>query len=101
MTPRSHLISARTTDLRKDASRAQIATEVRHMNLSAINALLTGWIFRFGLLPRAYTREALDQLVAQSRFGTSHLEMDGVGFELQLVKQIQAQAKLSRVQAAA
>jgi ubiquinone/menaquinone biosynthesis C-methylase UbiE len=88
-------------DLRKDASRAQIAIEVRNMNLSAINALLTGWIFRFGLLPRAYTREALDQLVAQSRFGTSQLEMDGVGFELRLLKQIQAQAKPSRAHTAA
>jgi ubiquinone/menaquinone biosynthesis C-methylase UbiE len=71
-------------DLRKDASRDEIATEVRNMHLSTINALFTRFVFRFGLLRRAYSREALETLVARSRFGTCVVEADGIGFELRL-----------------
>ncbi len=74
-------------DLRKDASLDEIARGVRRMQLSPINALLTRFIFRFGLLRSAYTREALEQLVAQSRFETGRFETDGIGFELRLAKQ--------------
>ncbi len=41
-------------DLRKEASRDEIATDVRDMHLSAINALLTRWTFRFVLLKRVH-----------------------------------------------
>ena len=88
-------------DLRKDASRDEIATEVRNMQLSTINTLLTRWIFRFSLLRRAYTREAVEKLAAQSRFGTCQLRTDGIGFELQLAKQSQAQTKAPRTHTAA
>jgi len=71
-------------DLRKDAPQDEIARGVRSMQLSPINALLTRLIFRFGLLRSAYSREALEQLVARSRFGTGQLEPDGIGFELRL-----------------
>jgi ubiquinone/menaquinone biosynthesis C-methylase UbiE len=81
-------------DLRKDASREEIATEVRNMHLSAMNALLTRWTFRFVLLKRAYTRVALEKMVAASRFGTCEIVVDGVGFELQLAKQSRAQASV-------
>jgi ubiquinone/menaquinone biosynthesis C-methylase UbiE len=74
-------------DLRKDASPDEIATEVRAMHLSAINALLTRWTFRFVLLKRAYTRAALEKLAAESRFGTCEIAPDGVGFELELEKE--------------
>ena len=74
-------------DLRKDASRDEIATEVRDMHLSAINALLTHWAFTFVLLKRAYTRAALETMVAASRFGTCELIADGIAFELRLSKQ--------------
>ena len=82
-------------DLRKDASRDEIATEVRNMQLSAMNSLLTRWTFRFVLLKRAYTRVALEQMVAESRFGTCEIVADGVGFELRLAKQREAQARWS------
>ena len=81
-------------DLRKDASREEIATEVRNMHVSAMNALLTRWTFRFVLLKRAYTRVALEKMVAASRFGTCEIVVDGVGFELQLAKQSRAQASV-------
>ena len=77
-------------DLRKDASRAEIATEVRNMHLSMTNSFLTRWIFRFSLLRRAYTREGVETLVAQSRFGTCQLTLDGIGFELQLARRNEA-----------
>jgi ubiquinone/menaquinone biosynthesis C-methylase UbiE len=73
-------------DLSKDASRDDIATEVRNMRLSAIDSQITRWIFRFSLLRRAYTREAITTLLAQSRFGIGQFKMDGVVFELQLAR---------------
>lgn len=83
-------------DLRKDASRDEIATEVRDMRLSAINALLTHWTFRFVLLKRAYTRAALETMVAASRFGACEITTDGIAFELRLAKQRQALTETPR-----
>jgi ubiquinone/menaquinone biosynthesis C-methylase UbiE len=83
-------------DLRKDASHEAIATEVRNMGLSAINALVTRLTFRFLLLRRAYTRDALDRLVAQSQFGVGAIETDGIGFELRLSKPTQTRNAASR-----
>jgi ubiquinone/menaquinone biosynthesis C-methylase UbiE len=77
-------------DLRKDASRDDIATEVRDMHLSAINALVTRWTFRFVLLKRAYSRAALEAIVTASRFGACEIIADGIGFELRLLKHGQA-----------
>jgi len=88
-------------DLRKDASRDEIAAEVRHMHLSAINALLTHWTFRFVLVKRAYTRAALETMVAASRFGTCEIMADGITFELQLAKQRESQTETPRTHSAA
>ena len=88
-------------DLRKDASRDEIATEVRDMHLSAINSLLTRWVFRFVLLKRAYTRAALEAMVATSGFGTCEILADGIGLELRLAKQSPALTKTPRNQTAA
>jgi ubiquinone/menaquinone biosynthesis C-methylase UbiE len=75
-------------DLRKDASLQDIATEVSQMRLSAFNAFLTRFTFRHGLLRAAYTREQLDRMAAESRFGGHHvIESRGIGFELRLTKQ--------------
>ena len=73
-------------DLRKDAPLAAIDEEVRGMQLSALNTWLTKWTFRLMLLRTAYTREALQTMVAHSRFGTGELLPDGIGFELRLRK---------------
>ena len=73
-------------DLRKDASREEIDAEVRSMHLSRLNAALTRWIFRFGLLKSAYTRESLERMVQASRFGKFEIAPDGIGFELKLEK---------------
>lgn len=73
-------------DLRKDASPAAIEAEVRKMHLSTVNAWLTRWTFRTVLLKRAYARDTLDAMVACSRFGGGRVQVDGVGFELQLAR---------------
>jgi ubiquinone/menaquinone biosynthesis C-methylase UbiE len=73
-------------DLRKDAAAADIAAEVRNMHLSTWNALMTRFIFRFGLLKAAYTREQLEDMAAHSRFGTGEIRIDGIGFELRLTR---------------
>ena len=75
-------------DLRKDAPLETIDRAIREMHLSPINAWLTKFIFRFGLLRAAYTRTALEAVVARSRFGRGELLQDGIGFELRLVKQV-------------
>jgi ubiquinone/menaquinone biosynthesis C-methylase UbiE len=73
-------------DLRKDAPADAIDEEIRSMQLSPLNALFTRWTFRFGLLREAYTRDRLEAVVARSRFGTSEVRIDGIGFELRVVK---------------
>jgi len=73
-------------DLRKDATRAEIEDEVRRMQLSAWNALMTRWTFRHVLLKRAYTRDELERMVARSRFGRGEIAASGIGFELRLIK---------------
>ena len=73
-------------DLRKDASPAAIDDEVAGMHMSALNAKLTKWTFRAMLLKSAYTREAIDAMVSQSRFAKGEISQDGIGFELRLAK---------------
>jgi ubiquinone/menaquinone biosynthesis C-methylase UbiE len=73
-------------DLRKDASPQDIEQEIRGMHISAFNAWLTKWIFRVGLLRTAYTRPALEAVVAQSSSVKSDLQQAGIGFELRLTK---------------
>src|SRR5262245_4047790 len=73
-------------DLNKDASHEDIAAEVRSMQLSAWNALMTRWTFRLVLLKRAYTREHLERMAAHSRFGGGAIVPQGIGLELRLTK---------------
>jgi ubiquinone/menaquinone biosynthesis C-methylase UbiE len=73
-------------DLRKDASLQDIDEEVRGMNLSWLNALLTRFTFRAMLLKSAYTNEALERMVFESRFGKAEIRLDGIGFDLRLAK---------------
>jgi ubiquinone/menaquinone biosynthesis C-methylase UbiE len=73
-------------DLRKDASLADIEREVAAMGLSPVNALMTRWTFRLVLLRNAHSREALETMVARSRFGAGEIVPDGIGFELRLLR---------------
>jgi len=74
-------------DMRKDASRDAIDQEVREMQLSPLSAFVTVWVFRLGLLRAAYTLDALEALVAHSRFEHGEIIQEGIGFELRLIKE--------------
>jgi len=50
------------------------------MNLSRLNAVFTKWTFRVMLLRRAYHRDALQRMAAQSLFRTCEIVEKGVGF---------------------
>ena len=76
-------------DLRKEARLDEINADVRKMQISPLNAMLTRWTFRMMLLRTAYTREALEAVVARSRFGRGEIIVDGIGFELRLVKEVE------------
>ncbi len=73
-------------DLRNDATRADIEAEVRSMHLSSLNTVLTSWIFRFGLIKTAYSREQLERMAGDSRFRGCAITRDGIGFEVRLRK---------------
>lgn len=73
-------------DLRKDAPLEAIRDEVRRMGLSRLNAAITLWTFRLVLLRNAYPRDALERLVARSRFGTGEVVEQGIGFDLRLAR---------------
>jgi hypothetical protein len=75
-------------DLRKDATREEIDREVGQMHLSTANAALTRFIFRFGLLKAAYTREDLERMARASRFGGSEILTEGIGLQLRLTKRL-------------
>ncbi len=73
-------------DLRKEASRADVAAEVARLGMSRVNAWWTRLVFRTFLLKNAYTEEALRDVVAKSRFGAGEVQREGIGFELRLEK---------------
>ncbi|HZM91875.1 MAG TPA: class I SAM-dependent methyltransferase [Vicinamibacterales bacterium] len=73
-------------DLRKDAGRDEIDAEVDRMQMSPFNAWMTRLTFRFLLLRRAYTHEAIQRMAAASRFRGCEIIRDGIGFELRLTK---------------
>ena len=73
-------------DLRKDASLEDVKAEIARMHLSAWSSLMTRWIFRFGLLKRAYTREALERMASASSFRHWEIRSEGIGYELRLIK---------------
>jgi ubiquinone/menaquinone biosynthesis C-methylase UbiE len=73
-------------DMRKDAPQEAIDDEVREMHLSPPSAFVTRWVFRLALLRAAYTRDALEAVVARSRFERGQIVPDRIGFELRLIK---------------
>lgn len=73
-------------DLRKEATREDIAAEVRGMRLSRWNAWLTRATFQHMLVKRAYTRDRLERLASRSRFSRWEIAVEGIGFDLRLTK---------------
>jgi ubiquinone/menaquinone biosynthesis C-methylase UbiE len=73
-------------DLRPDASREAITAEVKKMELSWFNSLLTKFTFKHLLLKRAYSQEQFRQMASQSPFQTSEIEEDPIGLTVTLTK---------------
>jgi ubiquinone/menaquinone biosynthesis C-methylase UbiE len=74
-------------DLRPDVSDHDIDKHIREdLALTGINFLMTKWTFKLILTKRAYTKDAIRQLVSQSKFKTCQIDDDAVGMQVRLEK---------------
>ena len=74
------------SDLRRDASAAEIEREIKGMGLSPLNGFMVRWTFRNMLLKNAYRVEDMRSMVAQTPFRKCEIKLDGVGFQVFLRK---------------
>jgi len=79
-------------DLSREASKEDIAEEVRRQALKGVSAFFTRWVLSTMLLRRAYAPSQLERLAADSAFGTCDIRKDGIGVEVRLKKSIVAAA---------
>jgi ubiquinone/menaquinone biosynthesis C-methylase UbiE len=77
---------ASIVDLRRESSQDQIRELVDGMKLSPLNSFWTKVTFRFFLLKNAYSRDAIEQMAARSRFAACEVQESGVEFDLRLAK---------------
>jgi ubiquinone/menaquinone biosynthesis C-methylase UbiE len=73
-------------DLRKDVSLAEVDAHLKQSGRSRFDAWLTSLVFRFMLVKRAYTQDALTRMAEQSRFGKCQINADPIGFEVRFAK---------------
>lgn len=73
-------------DLRRNASPREISQGVDAMGLSLVNRIVTKLTFRFMLIPNAYTRDHLRQMLAQAQFSHTRIDENGIGFEIWMTK---------------
>ncbi|MBV8904843.1 MAG: class I SAM-dependent methyltransferase [Acidobacteriia bacterium] len=73
-------------DLRRDATVGEIDSEVDRMSQSNANRAFIKLTFRLLLLKRAYTKEAIERLVAQTPFRSAKIGLSGIGMEIGLNK---------------
>lgn len=73
-------------DLRPDVSDDEITAEVTKMKLSWFSSLLTKLTFKHMLRKRAYSREQLRDMAAQTPFKTCEIREESIGFEVSLGK---------------
>jgi ubiquinone/menaquinone biosynthesis C-methylase UbiE len=73
-------------DLRKDVSPDDIDAYIRQSGRTAFDAWLTGWTFRCMLIKRAYARDELKAMAAESRFGSCDIATNDIGVEVRLAK---------------
>lgn len=74
------------SDLRRDASAAEIEREIKGMGLGRINEFMVRWTFKNMLLKNAYSVDEIKSMVAQTQFGRCQINVDGVGFQVLLRK---------------
>lgn len=68
------------SDLRRDASAAEIEREIQGMGLGPLNRWMVRWTFRNMLLKSAYSVEQMNAMVARTPFRQCRIDLDGVGF---------------------
>ncbi len=78
--------TATIVDMRREATHADIETELRKMGLGPIDEALTRWTFQNMLLKSAYSTAEIESFVAQTPFGKCKLEVGGIGFQVWLKK---------------
>jgi ubiquinone/menaquinone biosynthesis C-methylase UbiE len=74
-------------DLRKDVSRDEIDRYVQQSGRRGLDAWMTTWAFRTMLVKRAYTKDELVAMAAESRFGSCEVRTSSIGVEVQLLRQ--------------
>jgi ubiquinone/menaquinone biosynthesis C-methylase UbiE len=74
------------SDLRGDASQADINTLVDDMEINALSKLMTRWTFKHVLLKNAYTAAEIRQMVAGTGFEGAEIREDNVSLEIWLRK---------------
>jgi ubiquinone/menaquinone biosynthesis C-methylase UbiE len=74
------------SDLRRDASPAEIEREVQGMGLGRVNEFMVRWTFHHMLLKNAYSVDEIRSMAARTPFGQCRIEVNGVGFEVWLEK---------------
>jgi len=73
-------------DLRGDTRKESISQAVDDMHLGAVNAIITKLTFRFMLLKRAYTKDEIERLLAQTNFKQIEIRESLTGLEIWLRK---------------
>lgn len=74
------------SDLRRDASAADIEREIKGMGLGPLNRFMVRWTFKNMLLKNAYSADEIRSMVAQTPFGNCEIKIEGVGFQVSLKK---------------
>jgi ubiquinone/menaquinone biosynthesis C-methylase UbiE len=78
--------TALIVDLRPDASADAIRAEIAKMGLGWFNALLTRLVFKYTLLPSAYSQDQFRQMAVRSTFGRCSIAQSAIGLEVTFVK---------------
>jgi ubiquinone/menaquinone biosynthesis C-methylase UbiE len=77
-------------DMNRDATKADVAAEVRAMKLSPVSGLMTRLILSTTLRRRAYSPARFQRLVARSPFHACRVDTAGMGLEVSLTKEQEA-----------
>jgi ubiquinone/menaquinone biosynthesis C-methylase UbiE len=73
-------------DLRRDAPATEIDAAIAAMDMNWLNRLFTKLTFSTFLLKNAYSQAEMRAMVAQTQFGSSEIQLDGIGMEVWLQK---------------
>jgi ubiquinone/menaquinone biosynthesis C-methylase UbiE len=73
-------------DLRPDISDEAVASYLRGVGLGRMDALVTRLTFKYMLIPRAHSKERLQEMVAATPFGACEIREEPLEYEVMLRK---------------